>query len=408
LFFGKNPNIFVPHYLNQTPMQSLISPESNLTLFFVIAGAAAFGLYSEHKKWFGKLSGILVTMISMSLLAMAGVVPVASNPTIKVDVYEMVFSYFIPISIPMLLFSSNILKIVKESGKLLVAYILGAIGIVLGCFIAFWFIDLGPDSGNTAGVIAATLIGGSVNFIAAAEILNFSTNPLFTATIAVDNFVSNLYTLFLFLTPSLLFLSRFFVKPKKENEVEDPAKSEKAQFPMTLERIAVSVFIAALIAGIGNLLAPYLQDLLHTKLNLSILVITVFAVLAANLFPKRLKPLEDTAFSLGLWMMYIFLAVIGAATNMTQIFSIGPAVLGFYLTIMIFHFLFMLALAKLFKLDVYEVVISSAANIMGPSVAAPMAASMGQKKLVTPGILVGILGYIIGTFIGVSIALYLS
>lgn len=389
-------------------MQSLISPENNLVLFFVVAGAAAFGLYSEHKKWFGKLSGILVTMISMSLLAMAGVVPVASNPTIKVDVYEMVFSYFIPISIPMLLFSSNILKIVKESGKLLIAYILGAIGIVIGCFIAYSFIDLGADSGNTAGVIAATLIGGSVNFIAAAEILNFSTNPLFTATIAVDNFVSNLYTLFLFLTPSLLFLARFFVKPKKENQQEDVSKTEKSQFPMTLERIAVSVFIAALIAGIGSLLAPYLQDLLHTKLNLSILLITVLAVLAANLFPKRLKPLEDTAFSLGLWMMYIFLAVIGAATNMTQIFTIGPAVLGFYLTIMIFHFLFMMALAKLFKLDVYEVVISSAANIMGPSVAAPMAASMGQKKLVTPAILVGILGYIIGTFIGVSIAIFLT
>lgn len=388
-------------------MQSLISPENNLVLFFVIAGAAAFGLYSEHKKWFGKLSGILVTMISMSLLAMAGVVPVASNPNIQVDVYDLVFSYFIPISIPMLLFSSNILKIVKESGKLLIAYILGAIGIVIGCFIAYWIIDLGTDSGNTAGVIAATLVGGSVNFIAAAEILNFSTNPLFTATIAVDNFVSNLYTLFLFLTPSLLFLSRFFVKPKKENQVEDVSAS-KSEYPMTMERVAVSVFIAALIAGLGNLLAPFLQKILNTELNLSILLITVLAVLAANLFPKRLKPLEDTAFSLGLWMMYIFLAVIGAATNMTQIFSIGPAVLAFYLTIMVFHFLFMMALAKLFKLDVYEVVISSAANIMGPSVAAPMAASMGQKKLVTPAILVGILGYIIGTFIGVSIAIYLT
>ncbi|MDE5416397.1 DUF819 family protein [Labilibaculum sp. DW002] len=389
-------------------MQSLISPENNLVLFFVVAGAAAFGIYSEQKKWFGKLSGILVTMISMSILAMLGVLPVASNPNVKVEVYDMVFTYFIPISIPMLLFSSNLLKIVKESGKLLLAYTIGAIGIVLGCFLAFSLIDLGEDAGNTAGVIAATLIGGSVNFIAAAESLNFSTNPMFTATIAVDNLVSNLYTLFLFLTPSLMFLARFFVKPKKENQVEDTKAIEKAKFPMTLERIAVSVFIAALIAGLGNLLAPYLQSLLHTKLNLSILVITVLAVLAANLFPKRLKPLEDTAFSLGLWMMYIFLAVIGAATNMTQIFSIGPAVLGFYLTIMIFHFLFMMALAKLFKLDVYEVVISSAANIMGPSVAAPMAASMGQKKLVTPAILVGILGYIIGTFIGVSIAIYLT
>jgi Predicted integral membrane protein len=388
-------------------MQSLISPESNMVLFFVVAGAAAFGIYSEHKKWFGKLSGILVTMISMSLLAMAGVVPVASNPNIKVDVYEMVFSYFIPISIPMLLFSSNIVKIVKESGKLLVAYILGAIGIVLGCFLAFNIIDLGPDSGKTAGVIAATLIGGSVNFIAAAEALNFSTNPLFTATIAVDNFVSNLYTLFLFLTPSLLFLARFFVKPKAENRVEENS-AKKAEYPITMERIAVSVFIAALIAGAGSFVSPYLQSFLNTDINLSILIITVFAVLAANLFPKQLQPLENTAFSVGLWMMYVFLAVIGAATNIQQIFSIGPAVLAFYLTIMIFHFVFLLALAKLFKLDVYEVVISSAANIMGPSVAAPMAASMGQKKLVTPGILVGILGYVIGTFIGVSIAIYLS
>ncbi|MGQ1909978.1 DUF819 family protein [Marinifilum sp. RC60d5] len=388
-------------------MQSFISPDNNIVLFFVITGAAAFGIYSEHKKWFGKLSGILVTMISMSLLAMTGVVPVASNPNIKVEVYELVFSYFIPISIPMLLFSSNIVKIVRESGKLLIAYILGAIGIVIGCFIAFGLIGLGPDSGKTAGVIAATLIGGSVNFIAAAEALNFSTNPLFTATIAVDNFVSNLYTLFLFLTPTLLFLSRFFVKPKKENQVEE-VKNDSKTFPISIERIAVSVFIAALIAGIGSLIAPFLQNLFQTDINLNILIITLLAVLAANFFPKLLRPLEDTAFSLGLWMMYVFLAVIGAATNIQQIFTIGPAVLGFYLTIMVFHFVFLLALAKLFKLDVYEVVISSAANIMGPSVAAPMAASMGQKKLVTPGILVGILGYVIGTFIGVSIALYLS
>ena len=389
-------------------MESFISPDSHFILFFIVAGAAAFGIYSEHKKWFGKLSGILVTMISMSILAMLGVLPVASNPNVKVEVYDMVFTYFIPISIPMLLFSSNILKIVKESGKLLLAYIIGAIGIVLGCFLAYSLIDLGDNSGNTAGVIAATLIGGSVNFIASAEILNFSTNPLFTATIAVDNLVSNLYTLFLFLTPSLMFLARFFVKPKKENQIEDPNQDKKEDYPITLERIAVAVFIATLIAGTGNFLAPYLQNLIHTELNLSILLITLLAVLAANFFPKQLKPLENTAFSIGLWMMYIFLAVIGAATNVHQIFEIGPAVLGFYLVIMLFHFVFMLALAKLFKLDVYEVVISSAANIMGPSVAAPMAASMGQKKLVTPGILVGILGYIIGTFIGVSIAVFLS
>lgn len=388
-------------------MNSFISPDNHFVLLFIVFGAAAFGIFSEHKKWFGKLSGILVTMISMSLLSMVGLVPVASNPKIHVPVYNLVFSYFIPFAIPLLLFSSNIIKIVRESGKLLIAYLVGAIGVVLGSFIAFFIINLGADTGKTAGVIAATLIGGSVNFIAAAEILNFSTNPLFSATIAVDNFVSNLYTLFLFATPSLLFLSRFFVKPKKENQVDKPEEYVKVA-PITFEGIAVSIFIAALIAGLGKWVSPFVEELIQTELNLSILIITLLAVGAANIFPKQLKHLENSAFSLGLWMMYVFLAVIGAATNIKEIIHIGPAVLMFYAIILLFHFLLLLGLAKILKLDVYEVVISSAANVMGPSVAAPMAASMGQKKLVTPGILVGILGYVIGTFIGVWLAMFLS
>jgi uncharacterized membrane protein len=168
------------------------------------------------------------------------------------------------------------------------------------------------------------------------------------------------------------------------------------------------VLIAALVAGAGSLLSPVIQSLFSSKMSMNILIVTIISVIIANLFPRQLKKLEDTAFAIGLWMMYIFLAAIGASTNLADMLQVGPAVLGFYLIIMFFHLIFMVSLAKLFKLDVYEVIIASAANIMGPSVAAPMAASLGQKKLITPGILVGILGYIIGTFIGVSIALTLT
>ncbi len=387
---------------------SLITPENHLILFAVIVGAAALGIWSEHKKWFGQISGILVTMILMSLLSMSGVVPIASNPKLKVDVYELIFNYFIPLSIPMMLMGSNIIRIIREGGKLLIAFLIGALGVVLGSFLAAYFINLGPDSGNAAGVISATLIGGSMNFIATGEILNFSTHPLFSATIAVDNFAANAYILMLFAIPSMKFLARFFVKPKAENlEVREKNSGEET-YPITIERIAISVLIAALVAGAGSLISDLIQKVYSTRMSMSILIITVLAVLFANLFPKQLKKLEDTAFALGLWMMYIFLAAIGASTNLVDMLHVGPAVLGFYLIIMFFHLIFMVSLAKLFKLDVYEVIIASAANIMGPSVAAPMAASLGQKKLITPGILVGILGYVIGTFVGVSIAMALT
>jgi uncharacterized membrane protein len=387
---------------------AFISPDNHIAIFTVVVGAAALGIWSEHKKWLGNVSGILVTMLLMSVFSMTGVVPVASNPQVKVVVYDLVFSYFIPLSIPMLLLGSNIGRIIREGGKLLVAYLIGAVGVALGSVLAFILIDLGPDSASTAGVISATLIGGSMNFVATGEILNFSTHPLFSATIAVDNFAANLYVLLLFAVPSIAFLQRFFVNPKAENQVETDNLSGTRSGLITMERIALVLFLSALIASTGILFEPFFQRLFSTKMNMSILLITVLSVLVANLFPKRLKVLEDTAFSIGLWMMYVFLAVIGAATNLNDILHIGPFVLGFYLVILFFHFIFLVALGRLFRLDVYEVIVSSAANIMGPSVAAPMAASLGQKKLITPGILVGILGYVIGTFVGVSIAMALS
>jgi len=387
---------------------SLISPENHLVLFAVIVGAATLGIWSEHKKWLGQVSGILITMIAMSILSMAGVVPIASNPKIKVEVYDLIFSYFIPLSIPMMLMGSNITRIIREGGKLLVAFLIGALGVILGSFLAFYLIDLGADSGNTAGVIAATLIGGSMNFVATGEIMNFSTHPLFSATIAVDNFAANAYILLMFAVPSMTFLARFFVKPKVENTQTIEKNPNDETYPITMERIAISVLIAAIIAGAGSVISDIIQKVYSTRMSTSILIITVLAVLVANLFPKRLKKLEDTAFSIGLWMMYIFLATIGASTNLADMLHVGPAVLGFYLIIMFFHFIFLVSLSRFFKFDVYEVIISSAANIMGPSVAAPMAASLGQKKLITPGILVGILGYVVGTFIGVTIAMTLS
>jgi len=387
---------------------SLISPENHLILFATIVAAAALGIWSEHKKWLGQVSGILVTMIVMSILSMSGVVPVASNPKLKVEVYDLIFSYFIPISIPLMLMGSNITRIIREGGKLLIAFLIGALGVILGSFLAFYTIDLGPDSGNAAGVIAATLIGGSMNFIATGEITNFSTHPLFSATIAVDNFAANAYILLMFAVPSMSFLAGFFVKPKAANREAIEKNPSEETYPITMERIAISVLIASVVASAGSLLSDLVQKVYSTRMSMSILMITVLAVLLANLFPKKLKKLEDTAFAIGLWMMYVFLAAIGASTNLADMLHVGPAVLGFYLIIMFFHFIFLVSLAKLFKLDVYEVIISSAANIMGPSVAAPMAASLGQKKLITPGILVGILGYVIGTFIGVTIAMTLS
>jgi uncharacterized membrane protein len=62
----------------------------------------------------------------------------------------------------------------------------------------------------------------------------------------------------------------------------------------------------------------------------------------------------------------------------------------------------------LLNVSLKEIIVASVANIGGASVAAPTAATLGMKKAVTPAILIGILGYVIGTFLGVSVGLWLQ
>jgi uncharacterized membrane protein len=72
------------------------------------------------------------------------------------------------------------------------------------------------------------------------------------------------------------------------------------------------------------------------------------------------------------------------------------------------HLLALVPAGKLLTLDLAEVMIASNACILGPAPAAALAASKGWQPLVAPGILVGMFGYAIATFIGVAVAAVLA
>jgi uncharacterized membrane protein len=72
------------------------------------------------------------------------------------------------------------------------------------------------------------------------------------------------------------------------------------------------------------------------------------------------------------------------------------------------HLCLLVVIGTLMKLDLAEVLIASNACILGPAPAAALAASKGWQPLVAPGILVGMFGYAIATFIGVAVTAFLG
>jgi uncharacterized membrane protein len=76
--------------------------------------------------------------------------------------------------------------------------------------------------------------------------------------------------------------------------------------------------------------------------------------------------------------------------------------------IIVLHIIIVLGAAKLMKVDLAEAVVASGAALVGPAVTAAIAVSQGWRSLVTPAIMTGVFGYVIGTFIGVALAAFLA
>ena len=70
--------------------------------------------------------------------------------------------------------------------------------------------------------------------------------------------------------------------------------------------------------------------------------------------------------------------------------------------ILVIHAIIMIAGAKVFKLDLFSIAVASLSNIGGVASASILAATY-NKSLVGVGVLMAVMGFIIGTFVGLAV-----
>ena len=107
----------------------LISSDHTLALWAIITGGAALSILLEQKyKWAATASGAIIALILAMILSNIGVIPTSA------PAYDTVWNYVVPLAIPLLLMKCDIKKIGKESGKLLVLFLMGSAGTIIGAF----------------------------------------------------------------------------------------------------------------------------------------------------------------------------------------------------------------------------------------------------------------------------------
>jgi uncharacterized membrane protein len=169
------------------------------------------------------------------------------------------------------------------------------------------------------------------------------------------------------------------------------------------------------IADIGVLLALGFSSLfVASELNRwfpavpAILVITTLALIFAQVpYVQQRKGAK----LLGMALIMIFLAVVGAFCDLRAVQAIGPTagiLVLWVLSIILLHGLVIFTIGGLFKQDWDLVSVASNANIGGSTSAPVCAAALGRPDLQLPGLLAGSLGNAIGTYIGLLVAEFLK
>jgi len=376
----------------------LIGADQDFALWAILIALTGFGFWCERYAWGRKYSGVMLLMGVAIVLANLKIIPTTA------PAYDAVWDYLVPIAIPLLLFEADLKRIVRESGPTLVAFVIGSAAVVVGVIVGVAMLDLGAKEAELAGIFTGTYIGGSLNFAAVAEATGMQDGSLLSAAVAADNVATNLHFLLLIFLPGIIWFARHYPRKHMDNAVaySDAIQDDVHQIKnLNIAGLMFALALAFGLAALGNTLSAMLG-----KPQFAILVTTALTVLLATVFPQQVQKLSGHR-EAGNVMMYIFLASVGATADIWQLIEIGPVLFVFASIIISVHLLILFAAGKLLKIDLAELLMASAVCIGGPSSAPALASAKGWKDLLIPGVLAGSLGYVIGSFAGVTVVEWL-
>lgn len=374
----------------------------------VLVALAALMVFIEKK--FGKtkfmkfIPGIVLIYIGAALMQTFGLFE--SNESTEAA-YSSVRWALLPAMLFLMLLKCDIRIIAKLGPKILGAFAVAVVSIAAGFVVVYAVLQsfYVEDTWRAFGALAGSWTGGSANMVALQSILEVP-ETIFGYVLMMDTINYAVWVMFMFwLVP---FADRFNKWTKADTSymnnidinTDNITDEQGAKFEHILYLLGIGLLVSSLSNFVGGQL-PIIGDFINGT-TWTIIIASVLGLIFA------LTPLSRIpgTFDISNVMLYIVVALIASHSDFSNIAQAPIYIISGFL-IMGVHLVVMLALGKLFKLDLFTLGIASLANIGGMA-SAPMLAAAYNKALIPVGVIMALMGSFLGTYFGMAIAKILS
>lgn len=432
-----------------------------LVLVFVLMPALVLRL-CRKVKWIGKLGPILTLYILGVIIGNLGNIFGVELPESTSSIQSILSSVTVPFAIPLMLLGCTFSK--GDGRKYIMVLLTGLVAVIIAIIGGFFIFRHSIDSSamsvdgaaKIGGLLTGSYTGGTINMAALKTMLGVSDSTYLLLN-SYDMAIGFIFLVFLMSVGIKLFRriignnktladriidriedSREIVKEKVELKIrndkarlrkklkeklpeniasrlnlDDQQDDDDEQNPYKglgtkngLKVLGVLVAVSLVVCGLSFLIQLPFSNSGEINMTIFILALTTISI-GASFIPK-LRSLPYS-YDVGMYSIYIFSMVVASMADVRNFdFSGGLGALG-YLAFAVFVSLFIQSLlSRMLHLDADTTVIGSVALLCSPPFVPMIAASMRNRRVLTAGLAIGIVGYAVGTYLGYGIFRLLS
>ena len=354
--------------------------------------------------------GTVVLAYAVGIIAsLCGVFHFA-DPTIGATFSKLqstIMNVAVPLAIPLMLFNCDFKLWTKSLPKTTWALVTGLAAVLIASISGYFiFRNSVPEIAKVTGMMAGIYTGGTMNFNALGAALNVDRSVM-AIVLAFQMVITTPYIFFLLgggykifrkLLPykDITHKGRMDEDEVETNDVENyRGMFEKKNFIGMMKGLGLSVIFLAVGAGLALLITGTLNELVV------ILTITTLSIIAS--FFKPIRELPKT-FELGMFFILIFSVIVASMFDINSVNGGSLYIGGFVLWIIGISVGLHLLLCRIAKVSGDLFCVCQVGLLCSPPFVPPIAGAMKNKKVLISGIVVGLVGYAIGTYLGALLA----